>query len=183
MKQKKSYASFLRTIFVFLSLSVIFTTSGGLSCKKGDEETKPSTNVTDQDIMSNNGKRWMVRIVTLTTYNSAGNIESEEDIDIGDNIGLWFGDNGGVNGLNKIFSASEPLLEYFPFTASWSLNTATQKITVTCLPGYCTPNKSGEWHITSFENTIIGSGHLAIERTISLPDGKKQKQAMILFLA
>ncbi|MBN8789757.1 MAG: hypothetical protein J0I84_21970 [Terrimonas sp.] len=145
MELKNSHTPLLRTAFILLSLSVIFTTNSALSCKKEKEEKRPATNVTEHDIMSSNGKRWMVRIVTLTTYNTSGGTESEEDLDIEDNIGVWFGDNGGVNGLNKIFSASELLLDYFPFAASWALNTATQKITITCSPGYCTSNKSSEW--------------------------------------
>lgn len=183
MKLAFNHIPALRTALVFLSMSIIFTTSSGLSCKKDDKEDNPSTNVTEQDIMSNNGKRWMVGIVTLTTYNAAGDVESKEDIDIDDNIGVWFGDNAGVNGLNKTFTASEPLLDYFPELASWSLNTSSQTITLTCAPGYCASNKSGEWQINSFMKREDGGGYIRIERTISLSGGKKLKQEMLLFVA
>lgn len=183
MKLAMNHIPALRTALIFLSLSIIFTTSSGLSCKKEDKEDKPSTNVTELDIMSNNGKRWMVGIVTLTIYNAAGDVESKEDKDIEDNIGVWFGDNGGINGLNKTFTASEPLLEYFPELASWSLNETRQTITLTCAPGYCASNKSGEWQISSFMQRGDGGGYIGIERTISLSGGKKLKQEMLLFVA
>ncbi|HRP33195.1 MAG TPA: hypothetical protein PKV73_14955 [Agriterribacter sp.] len=183
MRLKKLYTPVLRYGFILLSLSVIFTTNSGLSCKKDDQKNKISTNVTEQDLMSTNGKRWMVTMVTLTTYNTAGEAESKEDKIIEDNIGVWFGDNAGVNGLNKTFTASEPLLEYFPELASWSLNTTRQTITLTCAPGYCASNKSGEWQINAFMQRENGGGYIGIERTISVPNGNKQKQEMLLFLA
>ncbi len=141
------------------------------------------TQVSALILMGNQGKAWFSFDGQAEYSNTATNkvdstvklkFDTTQDPPI-----TWFGDNKGVNGLNRVYYTAPPITQYIPQYGEWTLDVKLQRITFTCYRDCSVNNQlNGKWAITLYSDRLGES--MRLEKIEELPNNRKLRKTISL---
>lgn len=166
-----------KVIIALASATVLFACE-----KKKNDDGSDNVPVTRFVLMGDYGKAWDQSEGSMTYYSASGSVDSTVTLPADLTTVMWFGDNGGVNGLNTVFYADAPFSRMLPAGGAWQLDEAQQILTLNCIAQYCNGDKNASWKVLIYKGRDPNFGErITFTSTQQLPNSRKVEKRFVIY--